>query len=32
VQAAVIDKYDDRGDLWRVAGTHTVPFYDVDTA
>jgi len=29
-QAAVIDKYDGRGDLWRVAEAHTIQFYDVD--
>lgn len=30
-QAAVIDKYDGRGDLWRVSEAHAIQFYDVDT-
>ncbi|QOL26341.1 DUF1329 domain-containing protein [Thalassotalea sp. LPB0316] len=29
--ASVIDHYDGRGDLWRVAEAHNVQFYDVDT-
>jgi len=29
-QAAVIDKYDGRGELWRVSEAHSVQFYDVD--
>ncbi|HCW91711.1 MAG TPA: DUF1329 domain-containing protein, partial [Marinobacter sp.] len=29
-QAAVIDHYDGRGELWRVAEGHATQFYDVD--
>jgi hypothetical protein len=29
-QASVIDHYDGRGELWRVAEGHNVQFYDVD--
>ncbi|WP_116919569.1 DUF1329 domain-containing protein [Tamilnaduibacter salinus] len=29
-QAAVIDHYDGRGELWRVAEAHAMQFYDVD--
>ncbi len=30
-QAMVIDKYDGRGELWRVSEAHSVQYYDVDT-
>ncbi len=30
-QASVIDKYDGRGQLWRMSEAHGVQFYDVDT-